>query len=851
MGQKRHRPRGVRCGRRRAIGWLSLAAVVAWWAGPASATEPPLARAESLVEHLFNPGLDAAAAARDAAEAERLLAERLDPAQEAAASAARTASRLAAWHGIRGEIAAAERLYWQANAVLAARVARPGKVRVGEYWVEDTSAFTDLKGNLHALALLAEADGRPDEAERLFGESLADSDARETQRDLARLLIRRRKFTAADQSVTELERTAGMNTLVIEDGQGRRRKFLDALPFVSSRLDRALFEAARENLPAALVAMDQGRRKLRLWLNQSLRCLSTRRQLSMIARDDALSLDTCLSLGLAARGDKAAALLSAAWLANGKAVAAEAAAGRIEAAQRDADDDRPGAREALASLRGVQRQLATVVLLGSPAEDPANRHRLAELEQEEEDLLDSLGTAANLDYDDHVKWVELDAIRQGIPPDAVVCDLARFRVRNFASRHPKEDWEPARYAAWIVTHRDAGDVRIVDLRPAAAIDEAVTKWREVLHSAIGRRGSIATEGEAAAEARLAAAGRSLARLVLDPVLAVIGPRAHELIVIPDGPLWLVSWAALPLEDGRYAIESFTIRHMVAARDLVPSEPVEPGVRHLHRPLILAAPDFDLDRGSVNSKGAGRDHAAGGGRLLPRVAPLPGTEREAELVAPLLARAKSGSADVATEEDATERRFLATTRPEALVLATHGFFLAGPQVATDSLAASLLRSAGLPADAALDADPMLANPLARCGILLAGANAATPAGDGGDDGIVTGLEIAAADLRGTKLVVLSACDTAVGAVTDGEGAAGLRQAFHLAGAETVVATLWPIPDAETVDVMKEFFASLAAEAPPARSLHQAQVATISSRRDLLEAAHPAFWAAFTVTGGATR
>jgi CHAT domain-containing protein len=52
-------------------------------------------------------------------------------------------------------------------------------------------------------------------------------------------------------------------------------------------------------------------------------------------------------------------------------------------------------------------------------------------------------------------------------------------------------------------------------------------------------------------------------------------------------------------------------------------------------------------------------------------------------------------------------------------------------------------------------------------------------------------------------------------------------------------------------MKEFFASLAAGAPPARSLRQAQVATISNRRDLLEAAHPAFWAAFTVTGGGTQ
>lgn len=773
-----------------------------------------------------------------------MLTEAFDAAHadhEVALRAARLAGRLAAWHGIRGEIAAAERLYARANAVFNARGA--------DLRIDDAYA---AGANLHALALLAEADGRPDAAEKLFVQALAGSAARECRRDLAQLLVRQRRFDAAETYAAELFNSGGALGMT-EDPQDPRRRIRewDAYPFIAGWYVRALLAMARSDHGPALEAMDHSRRVLRQWLPQQLRPLSSRHQLSLILRDDALALDTCLSLGVAAGGAPAAASLSAAWLANGKAVAAEAAADRLRVAQRDAEDNRPGARETLEGLRRVQRQLAMSVLLVSPAETSAVRRRLAELEQEERNLVDALGTAANMGRNERDNWVELDAIRQRIPPDAVVCDLARFRGRNFASRQPKDDWLPARYAAWIVPPAGAGDVRIVDLGPAAAIDEAVTAWRKIMHAALGRQGGIATQGEADAEARLAAAGRELARLVLDPLLAAVGPRPRELILIPDGPLWLVSWAALPLEDGRYAVESFTVRHLVATRDLVPREPVEPRVRHLHRPMILAAPDFDVGRGSVNSKATGTDRAAGGGRLLRSVAPLPGTEREAELIAPLLARAKSGSADVATEEDATERRFLATARPEALVLATHGFFLAGPQVAADGLAASLLRSAGLPADAALDADPMLANPLARCGILLAGANAATPSGDGADDGILTGLEIAGTDLRGTKLVVLSACDTAVGTVTDGEGVAGLRQAFLLAGAGAVVATLWPIPDAETVDVMKGFFGSLAGGAPPARSLRESQLATIAGRRELLEAAHPAFWAAFTVTGGADR
>lgn len=208
------------------------------------------------------------------------------------------------------------------------------------------------------------------------------------------------------------------------------------------------------------------------------------------------------------------------------------------------------------------------------------------------------------------------------------------------------------------------------------------------------------------------------------------------------------------------------------------------------------------------------------------APIGGTLQEARVIRILFPDALflSGA-------EATETALKKANAPEILHIATHGFFLEDQDSPNDKPAATR------EAKTAIETE----NPLLRSGLALAGANRLDS--NNGDDGILTALEASGLNLWGTKLVVLSACDTGLGKIKIGEGVYGLRRAFTSAGTETLLMSLWSVSDYVTRELMTNYYKNLKSGLGRGAALRQVQLEMLRKKGRK----HPFFRAAFIQSG----
>ena len=158
-----------------------------------------------------------------------------------------------------------------------------------------------------------------------------------------------------------------------------------------------------------------------------------------------------------------------------------------------------------------------------------------------------------------------------------------------------------------------------------------------------------------------------------------------------------------------------------------------------------------------------------------------------------------------------------------------------------MASSSTRAVGKPSYSVAPPPPL--DPLLRSGLVLAGASVpeVQPGAGHLDESIVTALELAGMDLWGTQLVVLSACDTGRGDVRLGQGVYGLRRALMVAGAETVVTSLWKVNDGTTAELMEGYYRRLLTGQGRAAALREAMKELRQKKP------HPYYWAPFIAIG----
>ncbi len=435
-----------------------------------------------------------------------------------------------------------------------------------------------------------------------------------------------------------------------------------------------------------------------------------------------------------------------------------------------------------------------------------------------------------------------------LPEKSAVVAFVRYRRLERrreagASRASEREGVPS-YAALGVRARGT-HAWMLDLGPADAIDSLVSKWQSE-----SSQDPLRLRDPETAWASYLRLSEALRAAIWDSA-GVRVEGAERVFVIPDGSLHLLNLAALASAPGKFLIETGPLLQQVSAeRDLwAPSS----GASTAEGLLVAASPDYDAATarsGNAGETEPSRSPCEAFGSLEFR--PLPGTMSEQRRIVELWNRfqerlpgskpVERSPARALTGGDATEEAFKAGAPGSRILhLATHGFFLGEDCGATPVAAVPDDWSEG-----GADRGPGT-NPLLLSGLALAGANRRSWE-RGREDGILTAEEISSLDLDGVDWAVLSACETGLGELRVGEGVFGLRRAFQLAGARTIIMTLWSVRD----DVARAWMESLydtrlRKRASTAESVREASLQLLKSCRMQKIQPFPFYWGAFIASG----
>jgi CHAT domain-containing protein/tetratricopeptide (TPR) repeat protein len=430
----------------------------------------------------------------------------------------------------------------------------------------------------------------------------------------------------------------------------------------------------------------------------------------------------------------------------------------------------------------------------------------------------------------------LPDVRAAMPPGSALVAYVRYARLPTAAKGLSQG-VPS-YVA-LVLPADGSAPSAVALGTADRLDRSVDLWRKRLSArAIAAPGGV-TEDD------LLAAGIALRQFAWDPVAMHLG-GARRVFIVPDGTLNLVNFTALPTSASRYLVEGpLTIHYLSAERDLLNDLP---NVGYGSGLLAIGGAAFaePTPARTVTSVTARATTTGCSSLQGARFDALPGTRLEAGEIAQLWNASHAGTATVLTDQAASEHGFKSQAPGRRVLhLATHGFFLDGscPTAGMTSRAVGGLVGPRLAAPRSVEQNPLLV-----AGLALAGANRRSGSGPADEDGILTAEEVAGMPLDGVEWAVLSACDTGLGEIRPGEGVFGLRRAFQIAGARTVIMSLWSVGDEPTRRWMRTLYEyRLLQHLDTADAVRQASLTVLRERRVKGLSTDPFYWGAFVAAG----
>ncbi len=474
-------------------------------------------------------------------------------------------------------------------------------------------------------------------------------------------------------------------------------------------------------------------------------------------------------------------------------------------------------------LTQTRKKLAGLTLAGPTEENRSKFPKIVfDLEEKVNMLQLKLGEQSQR-FRQSTKKVTIDEVVEGMGENAFI-DFMSFRGSD----------DSYRMLAVIINQ---GEFSFYEYEDLELISSMVMELREVV------------QDEGAEDEDIKSVAVELWEELWLPLTEGLGDTA-TIFISPDGLLNVLPFDVLTDDDDSYLLENLDLRIISSARDLA----LDPLLSSKGQLLIIAGPDYDSDKilrtpaaREVTKKRSASVAAGarmGSGLRGLNFAPLPGAEKEGEVIKRVADKKDPNSSNSRDSkiysQRVAEENLLRNMSgaPEVLHIATHGFFLKEDEKLRKRLQGLSRGSSSVP--------PPADNPLLRAGLAFAGLNSNAPMLgeiDTDNDGVLTAMEVLSLELSGTQLVVLSACETGLGEIKEGEGVYGLRRSFQEAGVKNVINSFWEVSDAGTQLLMTKFYDKFLTGMSARQAMREARLEML----DDVQWSAPFYWSAFVMVG----